>query len=318
MRRFAFNSLVSVGLLSAFAQTAAQDINVHLPITVIEQRLGRDTFRILDVRGSRRPDDRTSRVTLAFADSSVIVAKFAAAAAGGETFNNTPRYEVAAYEFQKMFLDEADYVVPPTMLRVFDLEWYKQLDADVRATFGRTNSVVTVIQYWLPSVTQDSVFDLKRFDRDTAYARHLANLNLFTHLVKHNDANIGNVLLSSNPINPRLFAVDNGLAFGREESDRGVVWRELRVPSVSAATIERLRKITRADLERTLAVLAEYEIREGRLVPVEKSPNFNRGQGVRRKDNRVQFGLTRLELDGVADRLESLLKRADSGRLKTF
>lgn len=318
MRRIAVNTLVSVGLLATLAQAAAQDVNIHLPISVIEQRLSRDTFRILDLRGSRRPDDRTSRATLAFDDSSVIIAKFAPATPGGEAFNNTPRYEVAAYEFQKLFLPEAEYVVPPTLMRAFDLQWYKLLDSDVRATFGRTTSVLTVIQYWLQSVTQDSVFDLKRFERDTGYARHLANLNLFTHLVKHNDANIGNVLVSSNPINPRLFAVDNGLAFGRDESDRGVVWRELRVPRVPAATVERLRQITRADLERTLGVLAEYEIREGRLVPVEKTENLNRGQGVRRKDNRVQFGLTRTEINGVEDRLESLLKRVDSGRLKTF
>jgi hypothetical protein len=97
-----------------------------------------------------------------------------------------------------------------------------------------------------------------------------------------------------------------------------VVWRELRVPRVPAYTIERLRKITRDDLERTLGVLAEYEIRDGQLVPVEKGPNLNRGQGVRRKDNRVQFGLTRVELNGVEDRLRELLKRVDAGRLKTF
>jgi hypothetical protein len=304
--------------LGLVAHAAAQDINVHLPVALIEQRLGKDTFRILDIRGSRKVDDRTSRATLAFPDSAVIVAKFAPAAQGGEVFNNAPRYEVAAYEFQKMFLDELDYVVPPTLLRVFDLDWYKTLNPDVKATFSKTRSVLTVLQYWLQSVGQDSVFDMKRFERDTAYARHLANLNLFTHLVKHNDANIGNVLISTSPINPRLFAVDNGLAFGRDESDRGVVWRELRVPRVPAYTIERLRKITRDDLERTLGVLAEYEIRDGQLVPVEKGPNLNRGQGVRRKDNRVQFGLTRVELNGVEERLEALLKRVDGGRLKTF
>jgi hypothetical protein len=315
MRRFVCSISLLAGLV---AHAAAQDVNVHLPVSVIEQRLGKDTFRILEIRGSRKVDDRTSRATLAFADSSVIVAKFAPAAQGGEVFNNSPRYEVAAYEFQKMFLDEPDYVVPPTLMRVFDLDWYKTLNPDVKATFGKTKSVLTVVQYWLTSVGQDSVFDLKRFERDTAYARHLANLNLFTHLVKHNDANIGNVLISTNPINPRLFAVDNGLAFGREESDRGVVWRELRVPRVPAYSIERLRKITREDLERTLGVLAEYEIRDGQLVPVEKGPNLNRGQGVRRKDNRVQFGLTRLELNGVEERIQELLKRVDAGRLKTF
>jgi hypothetical protein len=178
--------------------------------------------------------------------------------------------------------------------------------------------VLVTLQYWLNAVTSDSVFDLKRFERDTSYARHLADLNVVTYLIKHNDANAGNVLLSSNPVNPRLFAVDNGLAFGIEESDRGTEWRQLRVPRVSLGTAEKLRKITREDLERTLGVLAEYEIRDGVIVPVEKTANTSRGRGVRKNDTRLQLGLTRLEIDGVEQRMKSLLRQVDSGRLKTF
>jgi hypothetical protein len=320
MRRTARIFWSAVLGLMAVAQLRAQDINIVLPIPVVEQRLARDSFRILEIRGSRRPGDRTSRAMVAFEDSSVLQVKFAAAPATGETFNNSPRYEVGAYEFQKLFLDEPDYVVPPTILRVFDLEWYKLLNPSVSATFSKSTSVLTVLQYWLSSVTQnvDSVFDLKRFERDTAYARHLGNLNLVTHLIKHNDANIGNILLSTAPINPRLFSVDNGLAFGTAESDRGVEWRNLRIPRVPAYTVERLRKITRADLERTLAVLAEYELQGTRLVPVEKTENFNRGQGVRRKENRIQFGLTKFEIDGVENRIKNVIERVDRGRLKTF
>jgi hypothetical protein len=137
------------------------------------------------VRGSRRVGDRTQRVTIAFADSSVMLTKWAAAPRNGEEFNNQPRYEVAAYEIQKLFLSEADYVVPPTLLRVFDAGWFKAIKEETAPTFGNTNSVVAVLQYWLTAVRQDSVFDLKRFERDTAYARHLANLNLLTYLIKH-------------------------------------------------------------------------------------------------------------------------------------
>jgi hypothetical protein len=297
---------------------AAQDTNVHLPVRVIEQRLSTDTFRILKIEGSRRPNDRTQRVTLAFLDSSVIIAKWAIFAPGGEVFNNSPRYEIAAYEFQKMFLDEPDYVVPPTLSRAFDVDWYRQLNADVRPTFGGTKSVLVTLQYWLGAVDNDSVFDLKRFERDTAYARHLANLNVFTHLVKHNDANVGNVLISTNAINPRMFAVDNGLAFGLEESDRGTDWRDLRVPRVPQKTIDRLRTITREDLERTLGVLAEYDIRDGVFVAAEKTENSSRGRGVRKNDEKLQLGLTRTDIDGVAQRIRNLLRRVDSGRLKTF
>lgn len=296
----------------------AQDINIVYPIAVIEKRLTRDTFQILNMRGSRREQDRTSRATLAYPDSMVIVAKWAVAASGGEVFNNVPRYEVAAYEIQKLFLDEPDFVVPPTVLRATDHEWYQTVKPNTPPTFGKTRSVLVVLQYWLSAVTQDSVFDLKRFERDSVYARHLGNVNLLTHLIKHNDSNAGNVLVSTNTMNPRLFAVDNGVAFGGEESDRGTEWRPMRVPRVSAATVERLRKITREDLERTLGVVAEYEVQDGRLVPVEKTVNLSRGRGVRREDNRIQFGLTKLEIDGVEQRLKLLLKRVDSNRLRTF
>jgi len=210
-------------------------------------------------------------------------------------------------------------VVPPTLSRSFDLDWYHQsVDASVRATFSNTRSVLVTMQYWLSAVTADSVFNLKRFERDTAYARHLADLNVVTYLIKHNDANAGNVLVSSNPVNPRMFAVDNGLAFGIEESDRGTEWRQLRVPRVSLQTVEKLRKITREDLDRTLAVVVEYELREGQYVPAEKTANISRGQGVRRREGRLQLGLTRTEIDGVENRIKSLLRQVDGGKLKTF
>ena len=316
MRRILATSLLLFGSLGV---VQAQDANINYPIALIEQRLARDTFKILDLRGSRRPGDRTQRVTVSFPDSSVMISKWAMSAPNGETFNNSPSDEVAAYEIQKLFLDEPDFVVPPTMMRVFDVDWYKTINPDARATFGKEiASVLVVIQYWLSMVDDDSVFDMKRFDRDTAYARNLGNLNLLTYLIKHNDANKGNVVLSTIASNPRLFAVDNGVAFGIVESDRGTDWRELRVPRVPAYTVERLRKITRDDLERTLGVVAEYEIREGRLIPVEKTENLNRGQGVRKKEPRVQFGLTKREIDGVEQRLRQLLKRIDDGKLKTF
>ncbi len=315
--RLLLPALTAVAVLHA-SGLVAQDLNVHLPVQLIEQRLKADTFRVLQVRGSRRPNDRTQRVTLAFDDSSVIQVKWAIFAPNAEVFNNSPRYEIAAYEFQKMFLDESDYVVPPTLSRAFNLDWYAQMDASAKPTFGRTASVLVTLQYWLGAVSSDSVFDLKRFDRDTVYARHLANLNVFTYLIKHNDANVGNVLISSSAVSPRLFAVDNGLAFGVEESDRGTDWRELRVSKVPLKTVERLRQITREDLDRTLGVVAEYEIRDRVFFPVEKTANTTRGRGVRKSDTRLQLGLTRLEIDGVEQRLRNLLRRVDSGRLKTF
>jgi hypothetical protein len=324
MRNAKHAGLLSALLLwSATAPTAfAQDTNVLHPINVLERRITRDTFKVMQVRGSRRANDRTQRVTLAFDDSSVIEAKFAVWAPNGEVFNNVPRYEMAAYELQKLFLDEPDYVVPPTHSRAFNLDWYRtNFQPDIKPTFGgKTNSVFAVVQYWLFGVTNDTlqVFDLKKFDRDTVYARHLGDLNLLTYLIKHNDSNLGNVLISTNPTSPRLFSVDNGVAFAGDESDRGTAWRDIRVPRVSAATIERLKKITREDLDRALGVLAEWELKDSYYVPVEKTENTSAGRGVRKTDTRLQLGLTRLEIGGVDTRLKQLLKRVEGGRLKTF
>ena len=296
----------------------AQDSNIILPARVVEQRLARDSFNIVDIRGSRRPNDRTSRAAIAFLDSTVLVVKFAAAPVDGHVFNNAPRYEIAAYELQKMFLEDQDYVVPPTVLRTFDLEWYQKLEPNVKPTFKEAKSVIAVLQYWLMGVTPDSAYNPDRLKRDTLYARHFADLNILTYLIKHNDANTGNVLVSQFQENPRLFAVDNGVSFNSVESNRGTEWRDLRVSRLPKATVERLRTITRADLDRTLGVLAEYEVRDGRLIPVEKSENFGRGRGVRKKDGRIQFGLTSLEIGGVESRLQDLLRQVKSGALKTF
>lgn len=318
MRSIARVVLPFLAVLALVSGTRAQDINIVYPIGLIEKRIAKDSFSIADVRGSRGQGDRTSRATLVFSGDTVMKVKFASSAPNGEAFNNSPRHEVAAYEIQKLFLDEPDFAVPPTILRVFDLDWYKTIKPDVSATFRNTSSVLAVVQYWLDAVTPEGVFDLKRFDRDTAYARHLGNLNLLTHLIRHNDANAGNILVSTSPENPRMFAVDNGLSFDTQESNRGTEWRELRVPRVPRYTVERLKKLTRADLDNALGVLAEFEIRDGKLIPVERGANMDAGRGVRRKENRVQFGLSRLELNGVWRRLESLQKRAENGNLKTF
>lgn len=322
MRNFAVRLRHAVlGLLLLIPPAvSAQDTNIVFPIPLIEQRLETSSLEILDRRGSRKPEDRTQRVTIAFPDSMVMITKWAMVAPGGEDFNNSARHELAAYAIQKLFLEPDDYVVPPTVIRSFDLAYYRGIDSTATATFSRAPaSTLVVLQYWLSNVSADSVFNLARFERDTAYARHLGNLNLLTHLIRHNDENTGNVLVSANPANPRLFAVDNGLAFDHQQSILGAAWRELRVPAVPAYTVAKLRKIRREDLDRVLAVVAEFRIdQEGRLVRMPNGPNLNRGQGIRIKDQRVQFGLTQLEIRGVEDRLNALLKRIDSGRLMTF
>lgn len=303
--------------LLASAATA-QDGNILLRVPDIEQRMRAEPFEILDRRDSRFEGDRTQRVLLTFSDSSTMIVKWARSAEGGQTFNNQPRYELAAYELQKLFLDESDLVVPPTVARAFSLDWYRTLDPNARPTFRNASSVLVVLQYWLASVTNKDVFDERRLQDDTAYARHLGNLNVLTYLIRHSDSNLGNVLMSTDSSRPRLFSVDNGVAFDSPQSDRGILWRSIRTRRLPASTVERLRQIRREDLDRALSVVAQFEIRDGEMVAVPPTEPLSRASGVRRRDNVLQLGLTSREISGVETRLRALLKRIDDGNIQTF
>jgi hypothetical protein len=301
----------------ALAQDDA-DANFLRPALEIEQRLREQRFEVIDTRGSRAPGDRTQRVLLSFEDSVVLLAKWANADPGASAFNNEPRYDIAAYEIQKLFLGPDEFVVPPTVLRSFPLAVAEAQRPGARQTFPGAASVLVVLQYWLASVSQDNFWDQRRAQEDTLYARHIGNFNILTYLIRHQDANIGNYLISTYEPNPRVFAVDNGVAFGSEPSNRGFQWRELRVRRLPHATIERLRSVTRADLDRTLGVLAEYEIIEGELVAVAPGENVRPARGVRRSGDRIQIGLTQAEINAVERRLRNLVNQVERGRITQF
>ncbi len=311
-------ALLPMLLVLASAPTLAQNQNILLPIPDLEARLSEGPLNVIDWRGSRAERDRTQRVALTYEDSTVLVVKWAKSAPGGSTFNNEPRYEIAAYELQKLFLDPVDYVVPPTVLRAVPVDWLRTYDEDARPTFEDAQSVLVVMQYWLFNVTNENFWSKERFEQDTVYARYLANMNVLTHLINHTDENVGNFLIARDSSEPRLFSVDNGVAFRSERSNRGHSWRDLRVDRLPHATVAMLRTITREDLDRTLGVLATFAIQEGMLLPVGSSENLNQGRGVRREDGYVQLGLTRSEIADVENRLRRLLGRIDSGRISTF
>jgi hypothetical protein len=306
-------------LLASTARAAAQDGNYIMRVDSIEARLANGTLNIIDFRGSRAQGDRTQRVTVMFPDSMVMVAKLAKAPVNGSAFNNEPRYELGAYEIQRLFLDPDDFVVPPTVLRAEPLAWLRQHDNSAEATFSQAaNSVVVILQYWLLQVSPENIHDRNRERSDSVYARHLGNFNIFTYLIRHNDSNVGNFLISGNQEKPRVFSVDNGLAFESEISDRGYVWRNIRVERLPRATIERLRTITPERLREALGVLAQFEIRAGQLIAVEKTANLDANRGVRRSGTSVQFGLRESEIRGVESRLRNLLKDVDEGKIRVF
>ena len=294
--------------------------SVQLPIADIESRL----LAPLDIVGMEqaRPTiegDRSARVELAGPPGEPPMAvRWKPVLSPGEGFNNEPRYELAAYRLQKLFLDECEYVVPPIVLRALSVDAYARARGEVKPTLRGSGSVLFMLSYWLADVTPEQPWRPDRFESEPRYARHWANLNILTHLIDHKDSNTGNVLVSKYPADPRVFAVDNDVAFESRTSDRGEQWRGLLIDRLPAETVARLRALSLDDLERALGVLAEFESVDRQLVPVELSErNFAPRRGVRSARGRVQFGLTSHEIRGVMTRIEALLARVDQGQLQT-
>jgi hypothetical protein len=184
--------------------------------------------------------------------------------------------------------------------------------------FSRTGSVIVALQYWLaPPLLPHTSLDRSRAASDEAYARHIGNMNVLAYLIRHRDNNPGNFLISGTDT-PRVFAVDNGVAFRSDASDRGHYWSNLNVTRISAATAERLRAIDLADLERGLSVVAQFELQGEALQQVEPGVALDPSRGTRRRGDTLQFGLSSGEIREVHGRLQRLLQMLDTGRIATF
>ena len=309
-----------------------QDSNIILAVEEVEERFRYQSFEILNMPSSRGlPSERTFAPTVKFEDGAMLQMKFAPAPKGGEAFNNRPQHEVAAYEIQKLFLDEVEYVVPPTVARCFAFDFLEAAidkapnrDAieDPQPTFDQWRMSLVVLQYWLWNIDvaeRNDIRDRDRLEEDEVFARHAGNFNILTYLIRHNDSNDGNFLISTDPANPRVFAVDNGLAFSNEESDRGTYWRDIKLDRFPAKTIQRLRAITLEDLQAAVGVVAQFEIGPGgNFVQVDATENFDPDKGVRYTASGVQLGLTESEIRNIHRRVTQLVEWVDGGRYETF
>jgi len=314
--------LATAGLIMATAWAATgQDLNLPRPAEELEREIGTEPFRIATAEISRpkAKGDITLKAELSFSGEPPYRVKLRRAEPGAEDFNNRPRYDLAAYELQKLFLDPAEYVVPPTALRMVPLADLRPYAPEAKPTFKGSDDVLVVLQYWLQEVhVIADVYDAGRFAADPVYARHIGQLNVLTSLIEHGDSNVGNFLISRAEEGARVFSIDNGVAFAFNESDRGRLWQDLRVDRLPAETVERLRGITEDALHRRLGVLAQWELQDGRWVAAAPGENLAPGRGVRRDGNTVQVGLTRSEVADVGRNLRRLLKDLDSGKIKTF
>jgi hypothetical protein len=319
--RIAWLVIATTAMLGSAAAADGQDANFTLPIPELEHVLADEPFVIVSAEISRpkAKGDITLKADLSFDGRPPMRVKLRKAEPGAETFNNVPRYDLAAYELQKLFLDPAEYVVPPTALRFVPLDKFREYEPNVERTFPGADEVLSVIQYWLQDIkVVADVYDPALFQSDAAYRRHIGQLNILTNLIDHGDSNVGNFLIGRTMPGPRVFAVDNGVAFGSGESDRGRVWASLRVDRLPADTVERLRGITGESLQQAMGVVAQWQLQDGHYVPMPNGANLSPGRGVRHDGDVIQMGLKKSEIDRVWRNLQGLLKKVDAGELKTY
>jgi hypothetical protein len=316
--RYGLASLLAPLLLALGMTAAAQDSNITQPIADLEKLLAAEPLVITQAEISRpkAKGDITLKAEVSFGGAPPLRVKLRKAEPGAEAFNNVPRYDLAAYELQKLFIDPTEYVVPPTALRFVPRADFAKYQSDVARTFSSADQVLAVLQYWLSDITVVAdVYNPARFAADPLYARHIGQLNVLTYLIAHRDSNVGNFLIGKTPTGARVFSIDHGVAFASEDSDRGEAWKVMRVDRLPADTVARLRTITVPMLEQRLGVLAQWKLDGDRYVPVALGPNLAVNRGVRREGKDLQMGLTRSEILAVHRLLTRLLERVDAGEI---
>ena len=316
-------ALLWLGLLApAWAQPVDPAAHWPLPPAELERRLAHDDFTIRTVRGGVGGVMGVKKLKIVFPDREdwIAVKWKEAPPRDADGWNNTPRKEIAAYEIQKWFLDPEDYVVPTTVARCIPFEEYGPLDEAPKANLRGTRCVLGTLVVWLEEVTvPEKLFEEERFASDARYAYHLANMNLLTYLIEHEDGRQGNFLVSEIESDRRVFSIDNGVSFGAKMKNFFVRnWHKIRVPALRRETIERLRRVTPEQIE-ALGVLAELRADDsGVLRPVPFSANANPKKGARAEPGWLQLGLSRREIKGLRKRIERLLAQVDGGRQPVF
>jgi len=300
------------------ARTPARELT--RPPAEIVRLLSSARFELRDVKRAEGGVMGVSKATAHFPVERVdLPVKWAPAPrATLDGWNAAPRKELAAFAIQQWFLGPDDWIVPPTAMRCVPLTEYPRMEEKPEPTIEGTRCVLGLLAAWLQHVTPaEVIYDPDRFTRDPAYAARVADFNLLTYLIEHRDGRSSNILVSED--GQRVYSVDNGIAFGNLVWNYFVTnWDVLRVPALRRASIDRLRRLTRADLDALLVVSELRADRKGVLRPTRPGPPFDPANGARVRSDQVQLGLTRQEIDGVAQRLTQLLARVDAGEIPAF
>jgi hypothetical protein len=239
--------------------------------------------------------------------------------------NNSPRKELAAWVIQRLFLDPEDYVTPFTTAYCVPLADYHENIGKAEPTVEGSQCMLGVAAVWMKDITLSiPVLDPVRFDRDYVYAYFLANLNLFTYLVKHHDGREGNFLVSKDDARRQVFSIDNGVSFGAGFSRLFynwfvANWNSIRVPALRKESIDRLRGLAEADVTAALGVVSQLERDdEGVYWNVPPGEDLDPSRGVRIEGKTIQFGLTDDEIEDVWERIQDLIEDVDDGEISVF
>jgi hypothetical protein len=312
-------ALAAAAGLSATAPAAGPEAHWPLPAAELEERLARGAFEIRDSQGGVGGvmGVRKLRATLPDSGREIFLKWKPAPPGDADGWNNTPRKEIAAYEIQKWFLDPEDYVVPTTALRCIPLADYAGTGLEPVATLRDTRCALGTLVVWLDHVTvPDVLYDAERFRTDPLYARRLADFNLLTYLIEHEDGRRGNFLVSEDEADRRVFSIDNGVAFGARVKNIFVHnWNRIRVAALRPASVERLRRVG-DDRLGALGVLAELRADPAgvlRAVPCGANPAPD--VGARVAPGWLQLGLTTGEIEALRRRRDHLLADVDAGRI---
>ena len=235
--------------------------------------------------------------------------------------NNSPRKEIAAWKIQQLLFDPSDYVVPTAFPLCISLETARKVDGSAEPTLEGSRCVLGLVSLWMQDVTlPDPLLDAERFRSDPVYAYYLANFNLLTYVIEHHDGRQGNFLVSADDARRQVFSIDNGVSFGGIFYNWFVAnWSDIRVPALRKASIDRLRQLEEADLQRALGVLAELRLDdEGVFEPVPPGANLDGDDGIRYAEGRLQLGLTDDEIEDVWERIRDLVEAVDDGDVPVF
>jgi hypothetical protein len=237
-----------------------------------------------------------------------------------DSFNTSPRKEIAAYEVQKFFLDPEDYVVPTPLPICVPRERFEKIAGYAAATLEGTDCVLGLASTWMVDVTiPDTLYDESRFLKDPTYAYFMSNFNLLTYLIQHRDGRVGQFLVAKNDKRRQVFSIDNGISFGFWPYNFFIEqWESMYVPALRQDSIERLRKLQRQDLD-FLAVIAQFKLNENLVLkPVPVGENLDPTKGAKYRDGTLQYGLSKSEIDDLWDRIQNIIAEVDAGNIQVF